>query len=134
MEKGKDAIPSKFIAGLTLLLLLVIGAFWVQAGGMVVHAIRIIEGTSQPFKGDSVLFGQITGQTYSGATGTGASITSSSAAITLPMPYNVQVTGSDPQAHYVVSAKTGTGFVVTVSPLGATTSLGPGTFDVLITR
>ena len=62
----------------------------------------------------------------------GAAVTVVVTGLNLPLVYGVQATPSQP-ALVSVSAKTQTGFTVTLTPLSGTVSLAAGTVDIVVT-
>lgn len=94
------------------------------------HAIHVPTGSSPAFTDRTLIASIPNVANASGAAGVAVS-TTVSVGNELPASYGVFVTPS--QAAFVsVSAKTNTGFTVTLTPTTSTASIAAGTFDVLV--
>lgn len=96
------------------------------------HTIEIKSGTTMPTQSDRLVNGMLTDAVNAAGGGAGLAVVTA-VVLTLPAKYNVQVTPNQ-DATAFVSGKTTSGFNVTITPRLATTTLGAGTFDLLITH
>ena len=101
--------------------------------GFDLHTIDIKSGSTLPSQQDRLAVGMLTNVANVAGSGAGASVvtavTFSSGA--LPVSYNVQVTPNQ-DATAFVTAKTTSGFNVTLTPRLAANTLAAGTFDLIV--
>lgn len=95
------------------------------------HTVSAPDG-AKPQLGDRIVLGSIIGQANAAGSGAGAAVTVPISGLKLPPNYAVAVNpGQD--ATWFVSAKTQSGFTVTLNPRLAANTLAAGTIDVIIT-
>lgn len=99
--------------------------------GFDTHTVSAPDG-AKPQLNDRAILGSIIGVANGVGGGAGAAVTVAVGGLKLPPKYAVVVNpGQD--ATWFVSAKTATGFNVTLTPRLAASTLAAGTFDVVIT-
>ena len=96
-----------------------------------VHTVSNPDGAKGQFN-DRVVLGSLIGVANAAGGGAGAAVTVAVTGLKLPAKYAVAVNpGQD--ATWFVSAKTATGFTVTLNPRLAANTLAAGTIDIVIT-
>jgi hypothetical protein len=96
------------------------------------HTVEVLDGSSQTNRTDRIQVAFLPSQATPAASGAGASVTLNVTGQTLPStPYAVHALPSIP-AIVSVSAKTNTGFVLTLTPLTTGTTLAASAVDVVV--
>jgi hypothetical protein len=94
------------------------------------HTIEVADGSTPTARTDRLIIAHLPNFPNAGAA-EGASVTVPVTGLTLPATYGVQATPS--QAAIVsVSAKTFSGFVLTLTPFSSTETLAAGSVDVVV--
>jgi len=98
--------------------------------GLDIHTLDVIPGGTPPYQPDRVIFAMLPNKATVAGASAGAAV-SFNVAMALPATYIVQATPNQ-DATVFVTAKTVTGFTVTLNPRLAANTLAAGTVDLTI--
>jgi len=96
------------------------------------HTTEIADGSTPTARTDRLILAFLPGVGNAAGAGAGDAVTTAITGLTLPAVYNVQVKPSQ-AAVASVSARTVSGFTITLTPLSSSTTLSAGTIDILVT-